>query len=278
MRERAVVPEPEPADTEGMNHSVFPDRKALYWVIMKRTTRVAILTGAAMLLIVSCTFSESLLRLTPARPAPAGTTDTVRPEPDRPIEADPASGLTKVQVLLKEGADRMIGERQLVVRGKRFNYDCTGTVLAIYYHAGIDLAVRFGRYSGNGVNRLFRTLEDEQLIYTTELPVTGDLIFWDNTYDKNGDRAWNDPLTHVGMVTGVADDGTISYVHLNYSKGITVEYMNLLDTETNVRVVDGRNVILNSPMRMRGAQRTPRDRWLAGQLYRSFGMGYRFGG
>jgi hypothetical protein len=190
--------------------------------------------------------------------------------PDLPAET------TDVQRLLAEGARRVLGRRHLVVRGRTFPYDCTGTVLAIYWYAGIDLARDFDKYSGNGVLRLYQSLEKENLLYTTTRPVTGDIIFWDNTYDRNGDGAWNDTLTHMGMVLRSWPDGTIQYVHLNYSRGIVIENMNLLEPDLHKELVRGSLRILNSPIRLREPGRPHPPLWLAGQLYRMLGMGYLF--
>ena len=142
-----------------------------------------------------------------------------------------------VQRLLAEGGRWAVGRRHLVVRGRTFPYDCTGTVLAIYWYAGIDLARDFGEYSGNGVMRLYRSLEKQNLLYSSPHPATGDVIFWDNTYDRNGDGAWNDTLTHMGMVLASSPDGTIQYVHLNYSRGIVIENMNLLEPDQHKKLV-----------------------------------------
>lgn len=191
------------------------------------------------------------------RPALTAATDAIREE-------------------LGAGARSVIGATELVVKGRRFSWDCTGTVLAIYWYAGIDLARDFGRYSGNGVTRLYRTLQDASLLYTTREPILGDLVFWDDTYDADGDGSWDDPLTHVGMVMETADDGTVSYVHLNYRKGIVVERMNLREPGVHQRVRDGKVTIVNSPLRMAEAGREHPDRWLAGQLYRVLGMGYLY--
>ena len=90
----------------------------------------------------------------------------------------PRSGLTAalpeettdIQRLLAEGARRMLGRRHLVARGRTFPYDCTGLVLAIYWYAGIDLARDFAQHSGNGVTRLYRSLEKQNLLYSSSRP------------------------------------------------------------------------------------------------------------
>jgi hypothetical protein len=185
-------------------------------------------------------------------------------------------GVKALRARLVEGANAMLGKTRLEVRGKSFTWDCSGTVRAIYWYAGIDLARDFVRYSGNGVARIFASLDAKRLLYTTRYPLSGDLIFWDNTYDMNGDGIWNDSLTHVGMVVSTAGDGTISYVHHHLRRGIVIEYMNLFEPSVDQKDVWGRIVTLNSPMRLvePGASR-PRL-WLSGQLYRIMGMGYLF--
>ena len=181
-----------------------------------------------------------------------------------------------VQRLLAEGARKVLGRRHLVVRGRSFPYDCTGLVLAIYWYAGIDLARDFEQYSGNGVLRLYHSLERENLLYSSPHPNTGDIIFWDNTYDRNGDGAWNDSLTHVGMVLASHPDGSIQYVHLNYTRGIVIESMSLLEPDLHKKLVRGQLRILNSPIRLKEPGRPHPPLWLAGQLYRVLGMGYLF--
>ena len=184
--------------------------------------------------------------------------------------------VARVQEKLAEGGNYVLGRRELVIRGRRFNMDCTGTVLAIYYYAGIDLSREFDRYAGGGVMRLYQSLDAQGLVYETRTPATGDIIFWDNTYDRNGDGQWNDSLTHVGMVMGAEEDGTIEYVHLNYRRGIIIEYMNLSSPDVHESVERGTMRILNSPMRMRQPGKSHPERWLSSQLYRNFGMGYLF--
>jgi hypothetical protein len=209
----------------------------------------------AFILLFSCT---SIL-------GPGGALEFERPEQT-----------SEVQRLLAEGARRVIGRRHLVVRGRSFPYDCTGTVLAIYWYAGIDLARDFARYGGNGVARLYHSLEKQNLLYTSTRPATGDIIFWDNTYDRNGDGAWNDTLTHLGMVLDSRPDGAIQYVHLNATRGIVIEHMNLLEPDQHKKLVRGTMRILNSPIRLKEQGKPHPPQWLAGQLYRVLGMGYLF--
>ena len=131
---------------------------------------------------------------------------------------------------------------------RSYGLDCSGALLAIYYRAGIDLEKCYTGYEGNGVKRLYSALRDNKLIYNAKIPAAGDIIIWDNTYDRNEDREFNDYFTHVGMVVDVDRDGTITYAHHNYRLGIVYEKMNLLHPNSTE---------LNSPMRMRGSPPRP---------------------
>ncbi len=172
--------------------------------------------------------------------------------------------LTNIQKKIVEGSYWAKGRKTLKVRDKTFNIDCSGVVMAIYYYAGIDLAKDFNKYSGGGVYRIYQYLKNNELIYYTKTPAPGDLIFWDNTYDSNGDGKRNDMLTHVAIVVEVSENNTVTYIHAHYRKGIIFENMNLNDPE---------NLEENSAMRMRG---TGMDGgWLSSHLYKESGMGYK---
>jgi len=135
--------------------------------------------------------------------------------------------------------------------------DCSGFVLETYRRAGIDLAPFMNRYTGNGVARLYALALDYGLLTGDDLQ-PGDVIFWDNTYDRNGDGVWNDPLTHTGIVTAVKADGTVEFTHSHYRDGVVVARMDLNDPGAAER---------NAAMRMRG-QTSPGGLWTAGQLFR----------
>lgn len=183
-----------------------------------------------------------------------------------------AEGLTETQVKLIKGANEILGREKLFIRGRNFGMDCSGIVLALYWYADIDLSKAYNDYSGGGVTRIYHYLEDKDLLYRTMMPVPGDIIFWDNTYDQNEDGKANDLFTHVGMVVSIDRAGNIDYIHHNYRKGIVLERMNLNDPDTYAETVNGKQRIVNSAMRMRGSPGF--DKWLSSQLYRKFGMGY----
>lgn len=171
--------------------------------------------------------------------------------------------LTDTQRKLVEGSHWALGKSKLNVNGKVFNLDCSGTVMAIYYYAGIDLSRDFNKYSGGGTSRIYQYLDDKNLLYETKMPVPGDIIFWDNTYDYNGDGLRNDVLTHMGIVVEVAGDGTVTYLHEHYKKGIILESMNLKFPE---------DTDANSAMRMKGTGME--GGWLSSHLFRELAMGY----
>jgi hypothetical protein len=144
-----------------------------------------------------------------------------------------------VQEKLVEAAYWAEGRNSLKVRGKSFELDCTGIVLAVYYYAGIDLAKDFYKYEGNGVKRIYLYLKNNTLLYKTRHPAPGDLIFWNNTWDANDNGSADDKLTHVGMMVSMDQaSGQGTYLHYNYAKGITIEKINLLDPD---------NPALNAP-------------------------------
>ncbi len=172
--------------------------------------------------------------------------------------------LTDIQLKLIEGAYWSEGRKKLIIEGKKFNIDCSGTVMAVYYYAGIDLSRDFAEYTGGGVSRIYQYLKDKNLIYYTDDPSPGDIIFWDNTFDSNNDGKRNDRLTHMGIVVNVSEDGTVTYLHEHYRKGIIFESMNLKSPDDPEK---------NSAMRMRGTGME--GGWLASHLYRESGMGYK---
>ena len=168
----------------------------------------------------------------------------------------------------------LVGQRpeaHVVINGKSFVLDCVGTVSAAWWAAGVDLQRDFAKYRGDGVNRLYNTLQSWGALHWLRTPSPGDLIVWDHTWDVGGDPNYPDGHTHVGLVLNVRSDGTIEYLHESTTRGIVVAYMNLYDPAEGL---SGDRVI-NSPMFL-GSGFGKRDnppQWTSGQLWSAFGDG-----
>jgi hypothetical protein len=219
----------------------------------------------SVIMIISCatTYQSATYRESEVEQESATTEKSEQKSGKKPSDVNPYHA---VQKKLVEGAHWARGREKLVVHGTEFRMDCTGTIMAIYYYAGIDLRTCMHGYTGNGVARMYHYFKDHGLLYKTHLPKPGDIIFWDDSYDKNEDGKANDGLTHMGMVVAVSGEGDITYVHHNYRKGIVFAQMNLLDPDNPER---------NAPMRMRSLGHTPDGRWLSSHLYRENGQGYK---
>ena len=158
----------------------------------------------------------------------------------------------------------------ILMNDRSFTLDCIGTISAIYYGIGIDITKDFGKYEGNGVSRLYDSLSDRGLLHKNKTPEPGDIIFWDNTWDRNEDGIiGNDPLTHAGMVVKVDDDGTISYIHENYIFGIVIEVMNLLKPGIDK---DETGKAINSALYASSSLYNHPAHWLSGDLWKEYGI------
>lgn len=199
--------------------------------------------------------------------------------PYRGIEAARAAPSAE-ELKVVESSKRLMGAAyngKAVVSGRKFTLDCIGTVCAIYYRLGIDLSKDFGKYPGNGVNRLYLSLKDRGAIHADRYPRPGDIVFWDNTYDANGDGdRTNDLRTHAGIVLSVDEDGTIRYVHANIYSGVVVETMNLLKPSL---AFDASGKRINSGMAIATVPGGPKpDLALAGETFSAFGDALRVAG
>lgn len=110
-------------------------------------------------------------------------------------------------------AARLVGANTIEVNGRRIVYDCAGVTRAIYLEHGIDLYE--GLSSGdraNGVRLIYANVRQYGTLHQGPIVPLGDLVFFDNTWDFNGDGLLNDPLTHVGVVEQVESDGTVVFI------------------------------------------------------------------
>jgi len=160
-------------------------------------------------------------------------------------------------------------------RKKNIYRDCSFFVRAAYWKATgkkIDL-LKASLSSGAGSYKLRTGVQFQYAYfkkkkrYTRRKPQIGDVIFFDNTYDKNRNRRRDDWLTHVGILTQKRKDGTFLFVHGNASRRIKRGYINIKHRSTYRR--NGK--ILNTFMRRRYRWEGRKAKVMTGDLARGFG-------
>ncbi|MFO7781875.1 MAG: hypothetical protein R6W94_09635, partial [Spirochaetia bacterium] len=101
--------------------------------------RLALSLTAGVLLLVGC--ASIVTRPFGGGSAGAGGTGAAAARPHaQEVRSD---DLSAVQQRVVESASGLVGARSLRINGREFRYDCTGTILAAYYGAGIDLEAEF---------------------------------------------------------------------------------------------------------------------------------------
>jgi cell wall-associated NlpC family hydrolase len=170
---------------------------------------------------------------------------------------------SRAAALIVERAVQLVGVKQLGRVDRSVPDDCSGFVRLAYLEAGIDL-VNHGFLNGeNAVTGIYRRAQDRGAIHHRR-PRPGDLVFFQETYDRNRDGKRNDGMTHIAVVETVELDGTITFIHRG-SKGIARSRMNLLFPRTHRAGQSG--PVLNDFLR--AAARGQRA-WLTGELFVGF--------
>jgi hypothetical protein len=223
----------------------------LPWFRSRARLPLALALAAAL----GCAGSRPALLEEPDGAAPAEPRTSVRP----PAEAD------ALQAVLA-GARATLGKNDPELDGRRLPTDCSGYVRGLYTRAGVDLFSE-GRPADNGVRAIVRWVERHGLLHRQKLPAPGDLVFFDNSYDRNGDGRLNDRFTHVGLVEEVLADGTALIVHAT-NHGIVREPMNLLRPH-QAAAADGRAI--NAPLRRKDRGDAPQTPRLMSELFAGFG-------
>lgn len=106
----------------------------------------------------------------------------------------------------------LVGLERVDVEGKPWPNDCSGVVRNVFDRVGVDL-LTVAKPEDNAVTAIYRFAQKYGRIYTSGRPVSGDLVFYRDTYDLNRDGRENDGLTHIGVVDKVDDDGTVHVIH-----------------------------------------------------------------
>lgn len=140
-----------------------------------------------------------------------------------------------------------------------YRQDCSGFVEATYARVGHPVtgsAAQFWAYA-----------DQTRATHKRRRPEPGDLAFFDDTHDRNRDGKLNDPLTHIAVVLGVEEDGTILLAHDGTSKGRTTLRMNL-DLSSEHTDTTGR--VINDYLRQPKEGDPKKTRYLASELWRGF--------
>ncbi len=167
-----------------------------------------------------------------------------------------------------ESASRLVGARTILSEGKRIAYDCAGVTRAIFLEHGIDLyRGEFNALKGNGVRLIYNHVRQHGVLHQEADVRPGDLIFFDNTWDFNGDGKMNDPLTHVGIVEHLDPDGTVVFIS-RVADAIARYRINLSHPHVH-KNADGR--VLNDYIRRKHSTDHGNLARLTGELFSSFG-------
>jgi hypothetical protein len=174
----------------------------------------------------------------------------------------------RLRIALVDRARTMMDKPDTATQQGRFKSDCSGFVLSVFAAEGVPLLDWFPvGTSVSNVAALYRAAESHGEIHTRATPEVGDLVFFDNTYDRNGDGKPNDPLTHVGIVERVDEDGTVSIIH--HSQGGILRYR--MNREySHIRRDPKTHKVLNHYLRLASPGARKAKKRLTAELFRAY--------
>lgn len=182
-----------------------------------RSMRAAIVVTSLFFSVGGCAPRAGVVR--PEHPllfAESGRPALVAPRDDRVVLDDHAP-MDDAEILAARQrvaliASQSVGPGPLVVNGVPFRMDCSGVARAIYARAGFDLGTIELGAAVNDTRMLFEVVRRSGSLRRSN-PLPGDLVFFDDTWDQNGNGLRDDPLSHVAIVERVEADGTVLLVH-----------------------------------------------------------------
>jgi hypothetical protein len=176
------------------------------------------------------------------------------------IEADAVPPVVAIR-LGEFSLDIAAAARSMVKRSRPppgFRDDCSGFVSAVLTAAGIPM-------DGNTA-QLYAIAEEHGLLHHDPLPTIGDLVFFDNTHDRNENGVWDDWHTHIAVVVDVDPEGTITLAHRGSERALV--QMNVLPEHIQQHEEGGR--LFNSYLRRKSLSDGKWELNLTGELWRAF--------
>lgn len=123
--------------------------------------------------------------------------------------------------------------------------------------------VAFSNAARRSLPTLFRECKDRGKIYHSSRPAIGDVVFFHNTDDHNGDGRNNDWYTHAAIVESHGDGGRISL--LGYRDDEVERFVMDLESPDAAKTRHGE--VANAQLRAKQADDAPFTQYLAGQLF-----------
>jgi hypothetical protein len=166
-----------------------------------------------------------------------------------------------------ETAVKLVGATTVESNDRHIAYDCAGVTRAVFLKHGIDLYD--GKLSDshtNGVRIIHAHIRQQGRFHRGPVAYPGDLVFFNNTWDYDGDGKVNDPLTHIGIVERQESDGTV--VFISRVAGAVERYRMNLGLPHVHKTASGR--ILNDYLRRKDADDPANTRYLTGELFAQF--------
>ncbi|MBI4976409.1 MAG: C40 family peptidase [Spirochaetes bacterium] len=149
-----------------------------------------------------------------------------------------------------------------------YSIDCSGLVAAVYTTANVSVFEKQAKIltGPTGVKIIYDTLKGFNKVYRRTRPRTGDIVFFNNTWDMNGNGKVDDLLTHAGIVLDTDGMGVIRFMH-SYSKGVSISYANLYYKDKYMK--EGRE--FNTFLRRKYPTDASNTPYLAGEMIYAFG-------
>jgi hypothetical protein len=120
-------------------------------------------------------------------------------------------------------ARRFVGQRELRASGQRYAFDSVGLARAVFANLGVDLfatpAASDPERSGVDIVYQYAALHGQ--LHSLRVPEPGDIVFLGKTRDRDHDGQ-PDPLSHIGIVSQVAADGTANVITTTLTGVVTL--------------------------------------------------------